>query len=90
MENFKENFGLQGKDVITGFEGIITGYLCYISGCAQYLLTPPVNEKGEVREAQWFDTSRVQIGDLKITLPKEKVAEAPGPDKAAPTSYQFK
>lgn len=85
MNDLKESFGKTGKDVITGFVGVVTGACSYISGCDQFLLSPTVDEKGGHRDGQWFDTSRVEMQDVdKIELSKEKVAAAPGPDKAAP------
>lgn len=86
MNDLKENFGLTGKDIITGFTGVITGACSYISGCDQLLLSPRANEKGEVKEGQWYDSSRVEIMTEypRVNLPKSKVEEAPGPDKAAP------
>lgn len=85
MNDLKDFFGKTGKDVITGFVGVITGACSYISGCDQLLLSPLVDEKGGHRDGQWFDSSRVEIQDVEtIVLSKEKVAAAPGPDKAAP------
>ena len=57
------NFGMKAKDKITGFAGTITGLVEYISGCNQVLLTPEVDEKGNHREAHWFDEQRIEILD---------------------------
>lgn len=86
MNDLKESFGLTGKDIITGFTGVITGACSYISGCDQFLLAPRKNEAGEVKDGQWYDSSRVEIVEeqARVDLPKSKVEDAPGPDKAAP------
>lgn len=79
---------LLGKKVIdriTGFEGTVTGHVEYLTGCNQALVVPTVDEKGLLREGQWFDVQRLQ----------EKIAPAisldnsatPGPDAAPPRSY---
>ena len=85
MNDLKDFFGKTGKDVITGFEGVITGAVSYISGCDQFLITPKVDEKGAHRDGKWYDTSRIEIQDAEtIVLPAEKVKAAPGPNTAAP------
>lgn len=53
-------FGFKGKDKITGFTGIITGHCTYISGCSQFLLSPPAKE-GDYKTATWFDEQRVEV-----------------------------
>lgn len=74
--------GIKGKDKITGFQGIVVGYVQYISGCNQVLLSPEVDEKGAHRDAHWFDVQRIeQIGDSKIVLDN---GATPGCDIAAP------
>lgn len=85
MDNLKQMFGHTGKDIITGFQGVITGACSYISGCDQVLLAPKCAE-GKAQEAVWFDASRIEIlqGEDVVVLPKDKVAAAPGPDKPAP------
>jgi len=51
-----ELLGFTFRDRITGFEGIATGHVSYITGCDQLLLVPPVDGDGKVRDSQWFDT----------------------------------
>ena len=74
--------GMKARDRITGFAGIVTGQVSYITGCNQILLSPSVDEKGGARSAEWFDSQRVeQIGTEQIILDN---SQANGPDKAAP------
>ena len=83
--NSKELFGLTGRDVITGFVGVIIGKSSYISGCDQLLLTPRVGTDNTSKYAVWFDSSRVEvIEEEKVILPPDRVQASPGPDKSAP------
>lgn len=86
MNDLKQMFGFTGKDIITGFQGVIVGACAYISGCDQVLLAPKCDENGKTDEGKWFDTSRIQIlSDVdRVELPKDKVEAAPGPDMPAP------
>jgi hypothetical protein len=75
--------GQTGRDRITGFVGVATGIVDYISGCNQVLLTPPIDDKGALREAQWFDVQRVeQIAEAPTIRLENSVS--PGPDLPAP------
>lgn len=77
----KVKLGQKVKDVITGFTGIITGHVEYISGCNQSLLQPPVKPDGDYVESRWFDDDRMLMVDEK---PVELPIENPGFDTAAP------
>ena len=53
-------FGQKAKDKITGFEGILTGKCNYITGCSQWLVSPPVKD-GDFKEAKWIDEQRLEV-----------------------------
>jgi len=73
--------GMKYRDKITGFEGIATGHVQYISGYKQALLAPPVND-GAMVDSNWIDEQRLElVGDDKLVLNND---ENPGFDKAAP------
>lgn len=74
--------GKKYKDKITGFAGVATGYVTYISGCNQVLVAPSVDAEGKPRDSHWFDEQRLdeQDGDA-IVLDN---STTPGPDKQAP------
>jgi hypothetical protein len=59
-EHFKL-LGMKAKDVVTGFTGVIESISFDLYGCIQYLLRPPVNEKGEDGPAGWYDVSRIKL-----------------------------
>lgn len=70
------------KDKITGFEGVATGYVQYLSDCNQVLLAPRVGEDGGFFESQWFDIQRLdQVGGDVIEMDN---GDTPGFDKPAP------
>ena len=52
--------GLTYKDKITGFRGVATGHVRYITGCNQVLLAPPVDD-GKARDPAWFDEQRCEL-----------------------------
>lgn len=69
-------------DKITGFQGVVTGYCQYLTGCNQALLVPKIGDDGSFKEPQWFDTQRLdQVGTDAVTLNN---GASPGFDKAAP------
>jgi hypothetical protein len=76
--------GKKVKDKITGFEGIATGYVQYLTGCNQVLVTPKIGKSGEHKEPHWFDEQRLTV-DSKVKAVKLDNGKNPGPDKAAPT-----
>jgi len=74
--------GKRYRDVITGFTGVATGHVTYISGCNQVLLAPAVAPDGALRDAQWFDEQRLQpVEGEAIVLDNGRT---PGCDRAAP------
>lgn len=69
-------------DRITGFEGVCTGYVTYITGCNQALLTPRAKD-GALVEAQWFDEQRLEYNGTRDTVVLDN-GNSPGADKPAP------
>ena len=71
------------EDKITGVKGVAVGYVVYISGCNQVLLTPRVDEKGDHRSSHWFDEQRLVL-DSTVPLVALDNGQAPGFDTPAP------
>jgi hypothetical protein len=72
MKNIK--LGKEYTDSITGFKGVATAYIIYITGCIHIELTPKVSKTGGLKDlAQWFDESRL---DPKSGLMEGVLAEA--------------
>lgn len=74
--------GTHVKDKITGFSGVVTGYVEYLTGCNQALVVPGCGPDGALRSAEWFDIQRLErMDDTVIVLDN---GNNPGCDKAAP------
>jgi len=75
--------GTTYKDKITGFVGVATGFVQYISGCNQALIQPRCGDDGSMRDSQWFDQQRLdeQPQFPLVTLDN---GATPGCDRAAP------
>jgi len=78
--------GFKAKDKITGFKGMITGHVRYITGCDQVILTPNVDNAGKYIDSKWYDVNRIEIISTDQLIiakdPKEKVgAGEPAPIK---------
>lgn len=52
--------GKQAKCKLTGFNGIITGYCQYVTGCDQVLITPKMTDN-KYPEGQWLDVNRIEV-----------------------------
>ena len=73
--------GRKVKDKITGFEGTVTGFVVYISGCNQALIIPPAKD-GKMGDGCWIDEQRLEYVDAsKVVLDN---GATPGCDAAPP------
>jgi hypothetical protein len=80
---YKFELGQTVKDVLSGFEGLITGRADYLTGCNQYSVSPPLKDGAWV-DGRWFDESRLKlINKKKVTLVPEN-EEKPGCDITPP------
>jgi len=70
--------GIKVKDKITGFEGIVIGFVQYLSGCNQSLVVPPVDKDGKVVAGEWLDVQRLDRLDQSVVTLNN--AETPGHD----------
>lgn len=80
------NNGDEVKDKITEFQGIVTGYAIYITGCNQLLIQPPMKD-GKFELAMWMDEDRcVLINESKINPAEVRAPEnvRPGFGEPAP------
>lgn len=79
------NLGDSAKHVITGFQGIVTARVEYLTGCAQVCLQPQgVDDKGQPFESRFFDepyVDLVQAGVVQNRTP----GRLTGCDTAPPT-----
>jgi hypothetical protein len=58
--------GSKVKDRVTGFSGIATARIEYITGCVQYAVTPDSLQDGLPIDNQWFDECRLDVQRGKI------------------------
>ena len=78
--------GAHAKDIVTGFEGVVTGRAQYLTGCDQYILSPKASG-ADFKSGHWFDENRLSV--LKksvVVLPKLADKKTGGPvSNPAPT-----
>lgn len=76
--------GNKVRDKVTGFEGIATGRVEYLTGCQQIGITPPAKD-GEVKATQYFDAERLVLVDIGIAPAEVSDPNAAGgPNRDAP------
>lgn len=84
---FKFENGVEVKDKITGFKGVIVGRSDYISGCIQYVVKPKKLAKdGKMQDGVWFDEDRLIVTGTKVSL-KEKPKKKSPPGGPAPEGH---
>ena len=59
--SFKHQLGLEAKDKISGFVGIITARVDYLTGCNRYCLNPREIREGKIVDSQYFDEDQIEI-----------------------------
>jgi hypothetical protein len=71
--------GKKVKDIITGFTGIATSKLEFLTGCTQIGISPPV-KKGEptIPDTVYVDISRVEVLGEGPKLKTKVVKKEPG------------
>ena len=75
--------GQKAKDVITGFEGTITGIVTYLTGCKQVLITGQ-SKDGKPADSTWFDETRIKILNrtpVKLPTQHDNGCDSPAPKK---------
>lgn len=72
--------GVHVESLITGFKGCVTGRSDFLTGCNQYLVTPPVDKDGKHVEAMWFDEHALKIDETKqqLKLPARHIDQPAG------------
>ena len=87
-----EHLGKHAKDCITGFEGLVTGEISYITGCDQILIQPkPLDKDGKIQEPKWFDIYRCEISNVvefELLRQTPQASDRPGgPGDENPTDH---
>lgn len=66
------HLGLTATDKVSNFTGVISLVSFDLYGCVQFVLTPPVDDKGQAIEGRWFDVTRLDIANKKAVIPCPK------------------
>jgi hypothetical protein len=54
--------GAKARDVVSGFEGIISSKTEWLTGCDQVGIRPiELDKDGATRKAEWFDVTQVEV-----------------------------
>lgn len=78
VTSFKFELGVHVRDVVTGFRGVVTGRVQYLTGCSQFLIQPQGLVGGRAQESFWIDEAKLEAvrGKKRIVL---TVADRGGP-----------
>lgn len=80
MKEYLQLLGTVQKDLVTGFEGMVSSVSFDAYGCIQVVLTPTkVSEDGEMPKLQWFDANR-----LVWPMPEHRILDVPARHPEAP------
>jgi len=62
--------GTKVKDIITGFEGIVTSKVEYLNGCIQYGVKPKMKTKGDGKmpEANYIDEGQLEVIGKRVVV----------------------
>ncbi len=71
-------------DFVTGFSGIVTSRVEYLTGCVQYGITPHVLADMKLPETGYFDESRIRIVSEPVVEPEAGAIHG-GPSIAVPS-----
>lgn len=86
--SFRYELGVTARDVVTGYEGVITSRCDYITGCKQYVLNAKGLHEGKPICGQWFDEDRLEVDDtvqpLRLGLDEPRRAAVGGPQTDSP------
>jgi hypothetical protein len=80
---FSFKLGDKLRDKITGFTGINTGRVQYLTGCIQYLLVPRGETENKLPDGEWFDEGRLEVVEEGL-IPFNEDKKIVGPDLEPP------
>lgn len=81
---FKFSNGDEVKEKISGFKGIITGSVFYLTGCNQYLVTAKPKDEFSEPTSLWYDEGRLELINKEIYTDKDVISEENGCDIRPP------
>lgn len=82
---FKYKLGVTVFDIVTGYQGIVTSRVEFLTGCNQYHVQPKLKGNAEFQEGRYFDETRLsQLNEKIVEIPMAK--KDPGCDTKLPQS----
>lgn len=63
-----ELLGLEVKDRVTGFRGIVTSVSFDLYGCLQAVVNPAIEKTGRLADQHWFDVTRLKVLSQKPVM----------------------
>ncbi len=73
--------GVEARDTVTGFTGIITAQVHYLTGCMQFCLSPKIDKEGKIRDGAYFDHQRLEYVGAGVPF---RSSDTGGPQRDAP------
>ena len=64
----KIQLGDNVKDTVTGFKGVVTAIIQYLTGCDQASVCPKLDKEGMPQDAYNFDVTRLEITKKKAVV----------------------
>jgi len=70
MLQYDIKLGMEVRDIITGYKGIVMGITCYLNGCVSIGVQKQKLEKGaaEIPKWVWIDVQQLEILKRKSVL----------------------
>lgn len=82
---FEFELGVQVKDKVTPFKGIVTARTQYLNGCLQYCVkSQKLKDSGDPLDDQWFDEGQLTKTGPGISSKIKAAEEPPGGPRTTP------
>jgi hypothetical protein len=69
MQQHMKLLGMQVKDAVTGFAGVVSSIGFDLYGCVQAIVTPERKKDGTIGDSMWFDVKRLTVTSKKPVMP---------------------
>ncbi len=76
--------GQKVKDLVTGFEGIVTAKAEYLNGCVQYCVMPTQTEKGKRPDGEYVDEGQLKVISQGLLAAKKQAKNTKQDDTYRP------
>ncbi len=83
--SFAHGMGDRVKSRVTGFEGIVIGVDCWMTGCKRYGVQPRgLTEEGKQKATAWIDEEYCELVEAGVVVLQEEPSGGPHGDKPVP------